>query len=214
MIEIFLLAFAALFVIIDPIGIAPISVSLLSGFDKHQKRKILLRAVLTSFAILAVFGLVGEYILEFTGIGMPAFRISGGFLLFLTALEILFQKRNARRQSQNQASDDAQFDSSNDPSIFPLAIPLIAGPGSMTSIILLMDRFEGDVSAQFIVFAALIVVLLLTISFAMAANKFATVIGDTGMQIINRLLGVLLAALSVQFIADGIFEYIKLSGAI
>ena len=124
-IELALAAFVALFVIIDPIGLAPIFLAVTQNNTKAERRKIAFRAVLIGFSILALFGLAGEAVLDAIGIGMPAFRISGGLLLFLTAIEMLFEKRSQRRENQAE--------SANDPSVFPLAMPLIAGPGAMTT---------------------------------------------------------------------------------
>ena len=124
-----LTAFATMFVIIDPIGLAPMFVALTTGSAVAHRRAIALRACIIAAAVLAIFGLFGEGLLELVGISMPAFRIAGGVLLFLTALDMLFERQTERRQGQASAADD--------PSVFPLATPLIAGPGAMASMILL-----------------------------------------------------------------------------
>lgn len=205
MIDIFLLSFATLFVVIDPIGLAPITVSLLHGHDYPSKRRILVGAGCIAFLILLVFGLIGEQFLHAIGIGMPAFRISGGALLFLTAIEMLFDKRNQRRA---KTSDETQNAPQSDPMVFPLAMPLLAGPGAMTSMILLIGQQSGNISAQITVFITLALVISLTVVSSLATNRYAHLMGETGAQLINRIFGMLLAALAVQFMADGITAYI------
>ena len=122
-------AFVTLFVIIDPIGLAPLFVALTHGMDARTRRGIAIRACVIAAMLLVLFAALGEAVLGFVGISMPAFRIAGGILLFLTALDMLFERRSKRREDQ--------ADERPDPSVFPLAIPLIAGPGAIASVILL-----------------------------------------------------------------------------
>ncbi|QQA44969.1 MarC family protein [Pelagovum pacificum] len=189
-------AFTTLFVIIDPIGLTPLFVALTQGMSDRKRRSIGLRAALIAFGILLAFAFGGEALLEFVGISMPAFRIAGGVLLFLTALDMLFERRQSRRE------DTAEEDESDDPSVFPLAIPLLAGPGAIATIILLTGRAEGPGD-----FAAVIGVMVAVLSIAyllfLAAGPIERVLGKTGVNVVTRLLGMLLAALSVQFILDG-----------
>ena len=133
-------AFTTLFVIIDPIGLLPMFVALTQGMDARARRAIALRGTMIAFGILLLFGVLGEAVLGFVGISMAAFKIAGGVLLFLTALEMLFERRAKRRE--DQAEDDRP-----DPSVFPLAIPLMAGPGAIASMILLTGQVEGDLVA-------------------------------------------------------------------
>lgn len=188
-------AFATLFVVIDPIGLAPMFVALTKGAPFAHRRNVALRASIIAVLLLMLFGLLGEAILGFVGISMPAFRIAGGVLLFLTALDMLFERRTARRKGQAQAH--------NDPSVFPLATPLIAGPGSMATMILLTDQAETPMGIFWImvVMAAVVVVAFLLF---LTANWLERVLGDTGINVVTRLLGMLLAALSVQFVLDGL----------
>jgi multiple antibiotic resistance protein len=191
-------AFVTLFVIIDPIGLTPMFVALTHGTPARERRGIALRACLTGFAILAVFTLFGEAVLGFVGISMAAFRVAGGALLFLTALDMLFERRAARRE--DQAADRP------DPSIFPLSIPLIAGPGAIATVILLAGQkpsFAGLVA----VIGVVAVVLILVMLFFLAAGILERALGKTGINVTTRLLGMLLAALSVQFILDGLSAY-------
>lgn len=193
-------AFVTLFVIIDPIGLAPIFVALTAGIDARTRRKIALRAVLISFGLLLLFGYFGQALLSAVGIGMPAFRISGGILLFLIAVEMLFEKRTERREKQVEDKEPAKAD----PSVFPLALPLLAGPGSMATIILLMENNRGDVAGQATLMAVTAFVLLIAYILFMSAGLIERMLGQTGVNVVSRVLGVLLAALSVQFVLDGL----------
>ncbi|WP_200832627.1 MarC family protein [Candidatus Halocynthiibacter alkanivorans] len=192
-------AFFTLFVIIDPIGLAPIFVALCRGMSPVQRRSVALRAVMIGALLLTLFGFFGEAVLGFAGISMPAFRIAGGILLFLTALDMLFERRTKRRKSQTSEDDD--------PSVFPLATPLIAGPGAIATMILLMDQAEGALETG-MVLLMLAAVLVLVLVMALLAPLLEKALGQTGTNVVTRLLGMLLAALSVQFIADGIIGFI------
>lgn len=191
-------AFVTLYVIIDPIGLTPMFVALTHGMDSHERRAIALRACLTGAIILSLFAALGESLLGFVGISMSAFRIAGGILLFITALEMLFERRAKRREDQ--------ADERPDPSIFPLAIPLIAGPGAIATVILLADQQEGLVGLASVVGVMISVIIVLFIFF-LGAGILERVMGKTGINVITRLLGMLLAALSVQFVLDGLRDF-------
>ena len=203
---IFITAFATLFVIIDPIGLAPLFVALTQGMSPQERRAIAVRACIVGFGILAAFGLVGEALLGFVGISMPAFRIAGGALLFLTALDMLFERRQERRDDQAVERPD--------PSVFPLAVPLIAGPGAIATMILLTGEAQGDLIQYGAVFAVMAAVVLITLVFFLAGGLIERALGRTGINIVTRLLGMLLAALSVQFILTGLAESGFASGAL
>ncbi len=195
-------AFTTLFVIIDPPGLAPLFVALTQGMSARQRRSILIRAVLISFGLMLAFLFIGEALLGFIGISMPAFRIAGGILLFLTALEMLFQKRQERRQGN---ADEAAAEHHDDPSVFPLAMPLIVGPGAITTIILLAGQAETALDFAAIS-GVLLAVLMFVFLFCMASGLIERVLGRTGVNIVTRLLGMLLAALAIQFVLDGISQ--------
>ena len=189
-------AFVTLVVVIDPVGLAPLFVALTQGETPAQRRAIGLRACLVALGVLTLFGLAGEAVLAFAGITMPAFRIAGGILLFITALDMLFERRSQRRAGQ--AEDDRP-----DPSVFPLAIPLIAGPGAIASMILLSGAGGGalHLAAVHLTMAA---VLVLVFAAFLIAGPIERALGRTGVIVVTRLLGMLLAALSVQFVLDGL----------
>ncbi len=195
-------AFTTLFVIIDPIGLAPIYLALTQGMQPAQRRTIAIRSILIATGLMLAFLLLGEALLGFVGISMPAFRIAGGVLLFLTALEMLFQRRQARRE--DNASEGAA-ENTDDPSVFPLALPLICGPGAITTIILLTGQAESTMDIAAIGAVCLAVLLCVFTSF-MLATPMERVLGKTGLNIVTRVLGMLLAALSIQFILDGIAQ--------
>ena len=195
--ELLITTFVTLFVIIDPIGLAPLFVALTQGMDAAERRRVAVRAVATGFALLALFGIAGEALLSTIGIGMPAFRISGGLLLFLMAVDMLFEKRTERRDKQKVAGLP-------DPSIFPLATPLIAGPGALAAMILLTSQNSGNLSALVAIHAVLAVVVAVTLLLFLAGGIIERALGATGVKVVTRLLGILLAALAVQFVLDGL----------
>jgi multiple antibiotic resistance protein len=193
-------AFATLFVVIDPIGLTPIFVALTQGITPQKRKAIALRACVIAFVILSLFGLLGDSVLGFAGISMPAFQIAGGALLFLTALEMLFELRGKRRSDKREDDD-------RDPSVFPLGIPLIAGPGAIASIILLTNDAREN-SWQFVgVFGAMFVVILAVVALFMMAGVIERSLGKTGILVVSRLFGILLAALAVQFILNGLTNF-------
>jgi len=214
MIEIALTAFTTLFVIIDPIGLAPIFVAVTQGMTPAQRNRVAARACLTGFFIIALFGLAGEKALELVGIGMPAFRISGGLLLFLIAVEMLFEKRTPRRE-KNAKDADQTGDGTvqheppaprHDPTVFPLATPLIGGPGALATMILLVGQHSGDLATQAMLFGVLAAVVLVVFALFLMGNILERALGQTGISVITRLLGMLLAALAVQFVLDGLAD--------
>ncbi|WP_417242668.1 MarC family protein [Celeribacter sp.] len=200
-------AFVTLFVIIDPIGLAPLFVGLTPSLNAKQRRAIAFRAVFIAFCILTLFGVLGDQVLTFAGISMPAFRIAGGLLLFLTALEMLFEKRTKRREEHAQHPEHQPVE---DPSVFPLATPLLAGPGAITSMILLIDQSNGVVGAL-IIEAVLVSVLLIVLLFFIVSGFMEKILGATGINVVTRIFGMLLAALSVQFVIDGVRDVVALS---
>ncbi len=188
-------AFVTLFVIIDPIGLTPLFAALTHGMSSQERRSIAVRACATAAVLLSLFAVFGEAVLGFVGISMPAFRVAGGVLLFLTALDMLFERRSKRREDQ--------ADERPDPSVFPLSIPLIAGPGSIATMILLTGQHSG-LSALFLILLVMVAVLIVTLLFFLSAGLLERLVGKTGINVITRLLGMLLAALSVQFVLDGL----------
>jgi multiple antibiotic resistance protein len=201
MIELFLSAFAMLFVVIDPPGCAPIYAGLTKGAGANQQRAMAIRAVMIATAILLVFALVGEALLRTLVISLSAFRIAGGIMLFIIALEMVFEKRQERRE--DRAEKVMQTPEVEDVSVFPMAMPMIAGPGSIATIMLLVSRADGPGQTA-AVFGALALVLALTLLALLAAGPLMRILGAKIESVITRLLGVLLAALAIQFVVDGL----------
>jgi multiple antibiotic resistance protein len=201
MIDLFISAFVTLFVVIDPPGCAPIYASLSSGAEARQRRSMAIRAVIVAGGILLGFALFGEALLGFLHIDLNSFRIAGGIMLFIIAVDMVFEKRTERREQRAEkiiATPEVE-----DVSIFPMAMPMIAGPGSIASVMLLVSQNEGLERAM-VIFAALAAVLLLTLGALLAAGPMMRVMGAKGEAVITRLLGVLLAALAAQFVIDGL----------
>jgi multiple antibiotic resistance protein len=200
-IELFVSSLITFFVVIDPLGCAPIYAGLSAGASTLQKRAMAIRATGVSAAILLVFALFGEALLKGLGISLASFRIAGGIMLFLIALEMVFEKRTQRRE--DRAAKVAEDPEVEDVSIFPMAMPMIAGPGSIASVMLLMGRNSG-IERSAVVLAAMVTILLLTLVALLAAGPLMRILGAKIEAVITRLLGVLLAALAVQFVLDGL----------
>ena len=194
-------AFVTMFVVIDPIGMTPLFVALTQGHNATSRRRIAFRSCGIAMLLLLLFTLMGEAVLGFIGISMPAFRVAGGILLFITALDMLFERRTKRREDQAEEEDP-----NDDPSVFPLAIPLIAGPGSIASVILLTGQRPG-LEGLAMVLGVTAAVLLLVMLFFLASGLLERAMGKTGITVITRLLGMLLAALAVQFVLDGLRDF-------
>lgn len=201
MTELFVSALISFFVLIDPPGCAPIFAGLTDGASPRQRRSMAIRAVLIAGAVLLGFGLVGRPLLQALGISMDAFRIAGGIMLFAIAIEMVYDRRTERREERAEAARaDPKVE---DISVFPMAIPMIAGPGSIASIMLAMSR-APSLAAQALVLLALALILALTLVALLAAGPVMRVLGDKVEAAVTRLLGVILAALAAQFIIDGI----------
>ncbi|MDF7776985.1 MarC family protein [Sphingomonas sp. AOB5] len=200
MIELFVSAFVTLFVVIDPPGCAPIFAGLTQGATTAHRRAMAIRAVFVAALILLVFALFGEGLLRALGISLESFKIAGGIMLFLIALEMVFEKRTERREDRAEKIKASEV---ADVSIFPMAMPMIAGPGSIASIMLLMSQNTGT-DRTLVVLAALASILLLTLAALMLSAPLMRIVGAKIEAVISRLLGVLLAALAVQFVIDGI----------
>ncbi|WP_375427963.1 MarC family protein [uncultured Sphingomonas sp.] len=205
MIELFVSAFLTFFVVIDPPGCAPIYAGLTKGVAAGHRRSMAVRAVFYAACILLVFALFGEDLLRGLGIELASFRIAGGIMLFLIALEMVFERRTQRREDR---AAQVAADHVEDVSVFPMAMPMIAGPGSIASVMLLMARNEG-LDRSLVILAALASILLLTLAALLAAGPIMRLLGARIEAVITRLLGVLLAALAVQFVIDGLQDGLR-----
>jgi multiple antibiotic resistance protein len=198
------LAFVALLVTIDPIGLVPIFLALTPLETAVNRRRTALKGVAIGGCILLVFALMGEPGLRTLGISIPAFRIAGGITLLLLAVEMVFERRAERRESTA-----GRMAGEHDPggvAAFPLAMPLVAGPAAITTVILQMSRQQGDLAGQATVLLALFAALAVTGAALVAASYLGRVLKPTLVRVLSRLLGLLMAALSVQFVIDGVKE--------
>jgi multiple antibiotic resistance protein len=197
-------AAVAFFVTIDPIGIAPIFAALTRRGGRGYQRRMAMAGTAIAAGVLFGFALLGEPLLDALGIGLPAFRIAGGILLLLLAIDMVFARPSGLRGTT--AGEDAEAAGAADISVFPLAIPLIAGPGAITSVLLLMGRTGGDPAAVAVVLGVLGGVLAATLVMLLAAGRIARLLGVTGINVIDRVLGIVLAALACQFVLDGLAQ--------
>lgn len=201
MTQLFISAFITLFVVIDPPGCAPIYAGLTKGATQAQRRNMAIRATAIAAAILVVFALFGEDLLGALHIELDSFRIAGGLMLFWIAFEMVFEKRTQRREER--AEKVAATPEVEDVSVFPMAMPMLAGPGAIASVMLLTSTAKG-LEGTLIVLGALAAVLLLTMLALIAAGPLMKIFGDRVEAVITRLLGVLLAALAAQYVIDGL----------
>jgi multiple antibiotic resistance protein len=200
--ELFLSAFITLFVVIDPPGCAPIYAGLTKGASQAQARSMALRATFIASIILLIFALFGQELLGALHIELNSFRIAGGLMLFFIAFDMVFEKRTQRREER--AEKIAATPEVEDVSVFPMAMPMLAGPGAIAAVMLLMNEADGDPERVAQVLAALAAVLIITAAALVAAGPLIRLLGDKVEAVITRLLGVLLAALAAQYVIDGL----------
>ncbi|QGZ33264.1 MarC family protein [Stappia indica] len=209
----FINAFATLFVTIDPVGLAPMFLAVTAGATAATRRRIAVRATLIGGAILFLFLVAGRGVLGMLGISVPAFQIAGGLLLLIIAIEMVFEKRNRRKSETAEkalSQHAAHQEELHDVAVFPLAIPLIAGPAAISAVILLSSQATDTVTYLGLALVILVIIGACFVSFLLA-DRIERMMGDTAAVVVTRLLGVLLAALSIQFIADGIRAMIAAS---
>jgi multiple antibiotic resistance protein len=198
-------AFVTLFVTVDPIGNAPLFLGLTVGMAATHRRAVALRGIAIAFFIMSTFALTGTIILDGMGITINAFRVAGGLLLFYTAFEMIYSKRQERKE---EVSQSALKEHIANIAVFPLAIPLISGPGSISAVILLSSQMGHGSGTEawygrLALIGVIFVMMLLALISLLAAERLDKYLGTTGRMVLTRLLGVLLAALSVQYVADG-----------
>jgi multiple antibiotic resistance protein len=194
----------AFLVTLDPLGTGPIFAALTRGATAAHRRRMALKGVVIAAAILFVFAFGGEALLAALGIGFPAFRIAGGILLLLLSVDMVFARPSGLRSTT--AGEEAEATLREDISVFPLAIPLIAGPGALTTVLLLMGQTDGDPARQAVVLGTLAAVLAVVLAALLSAGWIGKVLGVTGVNVVDRVLGILLSALACQFVIDGVRE--------
>ncbi|GEM88847.1 MULTISPECIES: MarC family protein [Oceanithermus] len=199
-------ALLTLFVVMDPVGLAPVFVALAGGRPAADQVRMARRAVRVAGGVLLAFALFGPALLEYLGISLDAFRVAGGLLLLKIAVDMVFAHRERETDEEK-----AEASLREDISVFPLAIPLLAGPGAMTSVMILTAESRSVPGGFFVVLGAVVVVLLLAYAALVLAARLARLLGRTGVNVVTRVLGVLLSALAVQYIADGVIDFLALA---
>lgn len=194
-------SFVTFFVVIDPIGLIGIFNGLALRTPGTYRRRLAIRGTLIGTGVLLLFALGGERLLTALGISLPAFRAAGGAMLFLIAIEMMFRRRDNRR---GETAQNAADEPPEDLAISPLGIPLIAGPGAITSALLLMSRYRGSYAAEGIILLSMLAVLAITLATFLAAERLSHFVGPTIAEIATRLLGILLAAVAVEYMVVGI----------
>jgi len=196
-------AFASAFSIIDPIGMIPLTLAVTAGVPPAARTRVVDHAVIVAAVVIVVMGFLGRWILKYLGITLPAFMIAGGILLFLIAIDMLFARKAGTKQTDEETREAAQTDN---PAVFPLAVPMIAGPGTIATCLLLVSLSKGDREDLLIVALAFASALVTTWICMRAAAIIVHRIGNTGINVVTRLLGIILAALAVQFVLNGLAQ--------
>lgn len=198
-----LTSFATAFTIIDPIGMIPLTLAATVALPAEKRPKVVDQAVIVAAIVMAVMGVLGRPLLRYLGITLAAFLIAGGILLLLIAIDMLFARPTG---AKGTPEEERQAALTENPAVFPLAIPMIAGPGTIATVMLLVNLARNDGARLSIVAMACAAALLITWLFMRGATRFQHVIGSTGIHVVTRLLGIILAALAVQFVLNGLGE--------
>lgn len=196
-------AFATAITIIDPIGMIPMTLGATANDSPARRRQIVDQAVLVAAAILLFMGLVGRPLLNYLGITLPAFMIAGGILLFLISIDMLFARPTGAKRTEDEEREAVEREN---PAVFPLAVPMIAGPGTIATVLLLVNLAHGDRLEIVVVIAAYAFALLLTWLCMRLSTLLSRVINNTAIHVVSRLLGIILAALAVQFVINGLVD--------
>ncbi len=196
-------AFATALTIIDPIGMVPLTLTTTANCAAVRRKRVVDQAVIVAAVVMLVMGIVGPAVLAYLGITLPAFGIAGGILLFLIAIDMLFARPTGARATTDE---EREAQTGENPAVFPLAIPMISGPGTIATVMLLVNLCHGDVMRYASVFVAYVAALAITWGCMRGAAKYMHRIGTTGIHVVTRVLGIILAALAVQFVINGLVQ--------
>lgn len=202
MLEVLVKTFIVFFVVIEPISLVPVFGALTRGGSPGYRRKMAVKATILSALIFLFFAVIGDMLLGVLGITVDAFKIAGGLLLFMVALDMVFARQSGLRSATVREQDEARY--RNDISVFPLAFPLIAGPGALATLFLVKGEMGGDPFKLLAMLGVLFLVLFITLLLLLGTSRIMNIMGVTGANVISRLLGVILVALAVQYVVDGI----------
>lgn len=213
MVELFIVSFVTYFVVIDPLGVAPVFASLTEGAPPRWRRTMAIKSIIISTIILFGFALIGDFVLDALHVSLDAFRLAGGVLLFLIALDMIFEKRSERREEraehvmeewEEEEKETGETDHREDISVFPMALPMLAGPGSIATILLYMSDTDLSRPEKWVTLAAMCAVLVFSLLLFLGAGAIMRVIGPSAASAITRVLGVILAALAAQLMLDSL----------
>ncbi|MEJ2515735.1 MAG: MarC family protein [Gammaproteobacteria bacterium] len=202
MLEQLLKTFVIFFVVIEPVSLVPMFGALTRGGEPGYRRRMAWKSVAISAGIFVVFALVGDWLLQVLGVSVEAFKVAGGLLLFMLSVDMVFARQSGLRSTTVREQDEARY--RQDISVFPLAFPLIAGPGALATLLLLIGDTRGDWTQFALVLGTGLVALMVTLLFLLMTQPIMRIMGVTGANVVSRLLGVVLAALAVQYVADGL----------
>ena len=208
MLEQLLKDFVVFFVVVEPISLVPMFGALTRGGEPGYRRRMAVKSVAISAGILLVFALIGDWALSTLGVSVNAFKIAGGLLLFLLSIDMVFARQSGMRSTTVREQDEARY--REDISVFPLAFPLIAGPGALATLLLVVVDARGAPLRLAVIIGVVMAVLVVTLLLMLATTKVMRVMGQTGANVVSRLLGVVLAALAVQYVLDGLRESLPL----
>ena len=201
----FILAFSTLFTLVNPIGLSPVYLSIVDNFGPEERKQIALKGAITAFIILIIFSLIGDIIFSFYGITISAFKIAGGILFFRTGIQML-EARVSRSRSTPKEEEEAE--TKDDIAYTPIGIPLIAGPGAITSVMILSSE-SPEWELRLVLFGIIAIVLLLTYLIFQGAGHLIRRFGTTGLRIVQRIMGLILMVIAVQFVIDGVEKVVR-----
>ncbi len=196
--------FFTLFFVVDPLGLIPVFLLYLGGFQDRKRRVMIIRSILISIAVSVFFIILGRYLLRFLGISTGSFLVAGGILLFIIAMEMLLGQ--VSRVKMRNIGDRDQPDEERDVSVFPLAIPMLCGPGNIAALVMFSTQAEGDLLKLGLIVLISTAVFLIAMAVMFFSHRIGAVLGSTGISIIQKLMGLILSAMSVQFIRNGLYE--------
>lgn len=192
--------FFTLFLVVDPLGLIPVFVMYLQGYSASFRRRIIIKATVIAFAVSVFFVVLGDYFLKFIGVSAASFLIAGGALLFLIAIDMLFARDDRTRRPAADAAPGVE----EDVSVFPLAIPMISGPGTIAALLMFSAQVRGDARGTLVIIALAAAVMMITMAVMFLSVHLKRLIGETGISVIQRLMGLILSAMAVQFIVNGL----------